>query len=139
MQILATNTCVNLPLMMLRRGAIMMPMQQYGMRISQKSWLNSFRLGRPWKTRPLSGNRIRTVLNVWLKRAVFRNRTRRKKWAMQRFWHQKSLSVSSIKTIRRQSPCAGPTMPVKNRFQNQIITELLLLMIYLENLKLHDI
>ena len=63
------------PLVMLLRGNMTIPMQQYGTRITQKSWLNRPRLGLPWKTRPLCGNRMRTVLNTTLKRAELVKRT----------------------------------------------------------------
>ena len=55
--------------------AIMMPMKQYGMRITQKSWLKRLRSGLPWQTRPLCGNRMRTVLNRTWKSAELAKRT----------------------------------------------------------------
>ena len=64
------------PLIILTTKPIISPMQQYGRRMTQKSWSNSLRLGRPWWTRPRSAKRIRTVLNTKLKRAVLLKRTR---------------------------------------------------------------
>ena len=55
---------------MLTNGAIMMPMEQYGTRITQNSWSNSFKLGRPSRTRPRCANLIRTVLKTKVKKAV---------------------------------------------------------------------
>ena len=66
-----------LSLMIPTMKVITKPMQQYGTRMTQKSWSNSLRLGWPRRTSPLCANRIRTVLNMKLKRAVLLKRTSR--------------------------------------------------------------
>ena len=75
LQTLKPKSVWNLSLMIPRMKVITKPMQQYGTRMTQKSWSNSLRLGWPWRTRPRCANRIRTVLNMRLKRAVLLKRT----------------------------------------------------------------
>ena len=83
------------PLIILTMKPIMKPMQQYGMRMIQKSWSKSFRLGWPRSTRPRSANRIRTVLNMKLKRAVLLKSTSGTEMEKRRV--QKSKAKASIR------------------------------------------
>ena len=118
-----------LPVIMLIRGDMKMPIVQYGMRISQKSWLNNLKLGRPardksdfsgtsqflpWYTSPRCGILIRTALKTTLKVAEFSKRTWRLKKVRSCNWQPHSRSIRSVDKSRRIKLCRGPRTPVKN-------------------------